>query len=65
MIRVEVEQYCHSCMDFTPEVIQPVRYFGDGNAVIQTDTIIQCEHHKRCAGIKRYLESQMKEEAVG
>ena len=63
MIRVEVEYYCHACLDFTPDVIRPVKLMSDDdNEVIMSDTIIQCGHRRRCAGIKRYLEQQAKNE---
>lgn len=63
MIRVEVEEYCHSCLDFDPDVTEPQRALSlDGKVVIQSDTIIRCAHQKRCASIRKYLERQMKEE---
>ena len=65
MIRIDVEDYCHSCCDFSPDVIPPARSFSDNMAVKQTDTIVQCEHRKRCANIKRYLDQQMKGEPQG
>lgn len=65
MIRIEVEEYCHACMDFTPDVTPPVRSFSDDMTVEQTDTIVRCKHHRRCYAITRYLEQQMKGEASG
>lgn len=66
MIRLNVEEYCHQCMDFDPDVTEPVRAFGaDGKEIILTDTIVQCEHRRRCEAIKKYLIRQAKEEAVG
>ena len=68
MIRLEIEGYCQSCLDFSPNIIEPQRVRIDGcNAVGWSDTIVQCEYRKRCSGIKRYLEQQMKgeQEAVG
>ena len=65
MIRVEVEDYCQSCMDFSPDVTKPVRSLTETSNTVQTDTIIRCTHKKRCESIKRYLEQQMKVEAVG
>lgn len=65
MIRVEVEGYCQQCLDFTPDVTMPGRSYttaGEEIAGLRTDTIIRCEHRKRCAGIKRFLEQQMKGE---
>lgn len=65
MIRVEVEDYCHSCMEFYPDVTPPQKSFSDNMAVKQTDTIIHCKHRKRCETIKRYLDQQLKGEVSG
>ena len=66
MIRLNVEEYCHQCLDFTPDVTDPERVFsGDGKTILQSDTIIQCGHRRRCEAIKKYLIRQAKEEAVG
>lgn len=60
MIRLEVEGYCQSCLDFTPDVIKPTRVYTDDGKTSQTDTIVRCEYERRCAGIKRYLDQQAK-----
>lgn len=65
MIRVVVEDYCHDCLDFTPDVIKPERVRTEGGQLVYTDTFIQCKNHKRCAAIKRYLEQKVKEEVSG
>ncbi len=57
MIRVDVEDYCQQCLDFTPDVAPAVRTYEDGT-MSQTDTVIRCQYRRRCAGIKRYLEQQ-------
>lgn len=64
MIRIDVEGYCHNCLDFEADVTKPVRDLHD-NA--WSDTVVQCEYRKRCASIRRYLEQQSKyeTEAVG
>lgn len=68
MIRLEVEDYCHECLDFTPDVIKPEREVSEDikgkHHVAYTDTIIQCKHKRRCAGIKRFLEQQAKGESA-
>lgn len=62
MIILNVEKYCHSCQDFTADVTPPAKlYTADNSNYILGDTIVQCEYRKRCAGIKRYLETQVKE----
>lgn len=58
MIRIDVEEYCQSCLDFTPDVIKPQRTSMD----IYTDTVVQCEYKKRCAGIERHLRQLMRSE---
>lgn len=66
MIRIEVEEYCQACRDFTADVIKPDRVYAGGEEVSIGDTIVRCEYRKRCAGIRRYLEHHLKEvEAVG
>lgn len=65
MIKINVEGYCHQCLDFTPEVFGPTKTYVGSEEIILSDTIIQCEYRKRCANIKRFLEHQAKDEAVG
>lgn len=65
MIRVEVEDYCQWCLDFTADVTKPQRMMSNNGELIFGDTIVQCEYRKRCAGIKRYLEQRAKEEVSG
>lgn len=55
MIRLMIEEYCHSCLDFTPDVVKPQRAVEAS----MTDTVVRCEHRKRCENIKRYLERTM------
>lgn len=71
MIRIEVEEYCDACMDFSPDVSRPSKGFVTSiedlsQLTFQTDTIIRCEYRKRCDAIKKYLMRQARgEEAVG
>lgn len=65
MIRLEVENYCQACLDFSPDVIKPQRVLADNGEYEFTDTVVQCEHKRRCAGIVRYLDQQMRGVAVG
>ena len=67
MIRIEVEEYCHNCLDFSPDITKPERMVTALFCETWTDTIVRCEYRKRCASIKRYLEQQAKNEteAVG
>ena len=65
MIELQVKDYCNACLDFEPDVEKPVRMHGDNGTVLQTNTIIRCSHSRRCEGLKRYLEKQMKETVYG
>lgn len=56
MIRVEVEKYCSECMDFEPDVEKPQKMYAYMDEITITDTVIRCEHRKRCEHIRRYLE---------
>lgn len=64
MINIEVEGYCHQCLDFHPDVTPPERLYSGNDVVHQSDTIIRCKYRKRCAGIKRYLEQQAKQDTT-
>ena len=60
MIRLDIQEYCDNCLDFSPAVDRPQKAFGLDGTVVQTDTIITCEHATRCEMIKRYLTRKMK-----
>ena len=61
MIKLDVEGYCQQCLDFSPEVTRPERVTDvTGKFIGYSDTVIQCKYRKRCSGIKRYLEHQIK-----
>jgi hypothetical protein len=67
MIHLDIKEYCQCCVDFSPDVINAKRYYNEDRQRMElSDTIVQCEHRRRCEAIRRYLEAQMKtEEAVG
>ena len=58
-IKVEVEDYCQECMDFSADVSGPQRV-RFGNEIALSDTIIRCEYRKRCAALMRYFEGYLK-----
>ena len=62
MIRVEVEDYCQSCLDFAADVTSGQKTYSEDLTCSVTDTVIHCKYRRRCAAIKRYLESQTKGE---
>lgn len=64
-IKLEVQEYCSECWDFTPDVIKPERIVlhNEYDAEVystQTDTIVRCKYAKRCENIKKYLSRQTK-----
>lgn len=61
MIRVEVQDYCQSCLEFEPDVERPTLLYARNKVVEQTDTVIRCEHHKRCENIKRFIKELEKD----
>ena len=61
MIQLKIEGYCHSCLDFSPDVTKAERVrLGDDTSY--SDTTIQCKYRKRCEAIRRFLEHKIKEE---
>lgn len=60
MICLDVQEYCDNCSDFSPAVNKPHKVFRSDGSVIQSDTIVTCEHATRCEMIKRYLARKMK-----
>ena len=65
MIKLEVEEYCHSCLDFEADVKKAERVRNGHGDMILGDTVVRCAHRNRCLNIKRYLERQTKEEVAG
>lgn len=61
MIRLEVEDYCQQCLDFCPDIVKPERLVAPNGDTYYTDTIVHCKYQKRCSGIRRFLEQQIKE----
>lgn len=61
MIRLEVQEYCHACSDFEPDVEKPEKYYSGSEEVIMTDTVVRCRYRKRCENLKRYLARAEKE----
>ena len=61
MIVLDIEGYCQDCLDFCPDVIKAQRIMLDDGKFAHSNTVIQCEHRKRCASITRFLEQRIKE----
>lgn len=62
-IKLEVKEYCASCLDFEPDVTKPERtvlYGGSEVMTVQSDTVVRCRYASRCANLVRYLNKQNK-----
>lgn len=61
MIKLEIEEYCQECLDFTPDVekekLTEDDFFGD--SVIYVETSIRCKNRNRCRAIMRYLKKSV------
>lgn len=44
MIRLEIQEYCHACSDFEPDVEKPEKYYLGSEEVIMTDTVVRCRY---------------------
>lgn len=66
-IKLEVEDYCQQCFDFTADVkVDPrIERVGKDEKAAVADTIIRCKYARRCASLTRYLERQLKQKELG
>ena len=55
MIKLDVQEYCHGCANFTADVKEPEKYYAGFDIIEMTDTLIRCEHRKLCENLVRYL----------
>lgn len=61
MIKLDVDEWCNNCNEFSPNVAVTEYSYEDFMCCrmrTDYDTVITCEHRNRCAGIKRYLEDK-------
>lgn len=62
MIKLDVQEYCHGCANFTADVKEPEKYYAGFNIieiVEMTDTLVRCEHRELCENLVRYLRKQV------
>ena len=59
-IILEVQPYCKQCLDFEADVTKPNKIYA-GEEIILGDTVVRCEHARRCENIRKYLVRQEKE----
>ncbi|OUP71318.1 hypothetical protein B5F10_04835 [Anaerotruncus colihominis] len=55
MIKLDVQEYCHGCANFTADV----KEFDGFDIIEMTDTLVRCEHRKLCENLVRYLRKQV------
>lgn len=66
MIKLDVNQYCQNCTEFEPEITQRPDQFNccgfddSGGSYLYGDTIIECEHRRRCEALYNYLKGELK-----
>lgn len=59
MIRLEVEEYCENCPEFTPEVEKPTVLYANCEVYeVYGDTIIRCECRNRCRRIFDHIKKE-------
>ncbi len=62
MIELKVENYCHSCPQFSPVAdIKRVYPVGEDEPMMMTTTV-ECEHAKLCRNITKHIKTQLQEE---
>ena len=58
MIKLEVDEYCNDCLDFTVDVdktkLTGDDFFGEENMSC-CETVIRCKNRNRCRALLRYL----------
>ena len=59
MIKLDVQEYCHGCANFTADVKEPEKYYAGFDIIEMTDTLVRCEHRKLCENLVRYLRKQV------
>lgn len=57
MIHLEVEEYCHGCGYFDPDVNRQSLF--SNNICIGTETTVRCNHRNSCKAIYRHLKEKM------
>lgn len=63
MIRLELKDYCHDCVNFEAEVEKPQAWYDTNNKIVlYTDTIVRCAHAMCCAHIAKYIMEGYKED---
>lgn len=59
MIELQVQDYCHGCCEFDPEVMT-AQYFGS----MEPAHYVVCRNSSMCINIYRHLEKKFREEML-
>ncbi len=49
MIKLDVQEYCHGCANFTADVKEPEKCYTGFDIVEITDTLVRCEPRANCS----------------
>lgn len=56
MIILDVEDYCHACPDFNPDVRKTdIDAFGGDSRI---ETAVFCKYERRCSAVARFLRKE-------
>ena len=60
MIKLDVDEYCHSCAEFEPVVTERPRLIEVSfeHFCFCGNTIVECKHRYRCEAIYNYLKNK-------
>lgn len=58
MIKLLVEDYCHTCPEFYPEKIGGEALYSYDDLIHISDIIVKCDNYDKCCIIKKHLEKQ-------
>lgn len=59
MIKLNVEEYCHTCPEFYPEKVGGEVYYAEGEVIYINDTFVRCDNYDKCQRIKKHLEKNL------
>ena len=70
MITLKVEEYCHNCPEFEPDVDKneveyfesdPTSFMRQEKRTVMCDTTVTCQHRNRCAAIYACAANKVRE----
>lgn len=58
MIKLDVDEICHTCPNFEVEQCGGDKLFAGGELYIMSDIYIRCSNYALCSNIRRHLENK-------